>query len=240
MSQTSWMQLHIQRWQDKAQLRYYYEQEIFKRINDIIRSGQTNVEIGSGPGFLRNYVSNLICTDIDDGPAINCRADASQLPFKDASVDTFIGIDVLHHFDNPKGFFQSAAKSLKTGGKIILVEPWAGAFGYLFYRFIHHEDCQRLQTPFGPAFAEGKSAMDGNAMISRQCLIESETKLSKYGLQTDTKVYFGFLSYLLTGGFQSWAAPLFIIRSLIAIEHLMPQTLMKLFGVRMMVVLQKI
>ncbi|MDB2324474.1 methyltransferase domain-containing protein [Alphaproteobacteria bacterium] len=240
MSQIDWIELHIQRWQSKTQLRYYYEQEIFSRIKSVIGGGQTIVEVGSGPGFLQEHIPNIIFTDIDIGPTVNCCADASQLPFKDASIDSYIGVDVLHHFNHPGQFFNSAVKSLKPNGKIVLIEPWAGPCGYLFYRFLHHEDCQKLQQPFGPAFTDGKSTMDGNAMISRQCLIDEEAELSNYGLKITTKVFFGSLSYLLTGGFQKWSAPLWLIRSLLAIERVLPRSLMQLIGIRMMVVLQKI
>ena len=81
--------------------------------------------------------------------------------------------------------------------------------------------------------------MDGNAMISRQCLIDEEVKLSNYGLKITTKVFFGSLSYLLTGGFQKWSAPLWLIQSLLAVERILPKSLMQLIGIRMMVVLQK-
>jgi len=84
MSQIDWMELHIQRWQSKTQLRYYYEQEIFSSIKSVIGVGQTIVEVGSGPGSLQKHIPNIIFTDIDIGPTVNCCADASQLPFKDA------------------------------------------------------------------------------------------------------------------------------------------------------------
>jgi SAM-dependent methyltransferase len=171
---------------------------------------------------------------------LNCCADASQLPFADCSVDLYVGIDVLHHFSYPGHFFLSASKSLKHGGKIILIEPWAGPLGYLFYRFVHHEDCQKRTHPFGPAFPEGKSPMDGNAMISRQCLVDQKAELANYGLNVVKNEFFGSLSYLLTGGFQAWAAPLWLIRLLLALENFLPNKIKKLVGFRIMVVLEKV
>ncbi len=240
MHETSWMALHIQRWQSKPQLRYYYEQEIFSRINDFIKAKQTIIEIGSGPGFFKKYLPSVLCLDIEAGPTVNCCADANQLPFANDSIDAFIGVDVLHHFNCPSGFFSSAVKSLKSGGKIVLIEPWAGPIGYFFYRFLHHEDCHRLPKPFGPNFTNRKSAMDGNAMISRQCLIESDMELSTYGLKVVVKSFFGSLSYLMTGGFQPWGAPLWIVRFLVKFESVLPTSLMRIIGIRMVIVLQKI
>ena len=97
-----------------------------------------------------------------------------------------------------------------------------------------------METPFGPAFNGDKSPMDGNAMIARQCLVESETQLRSYGFETTHRSFFGCLSYLLTGGFQPWSAPKQIIKVLLKIEKLLPQPLMRIIGVRMMIVLKKI
>ena len=240
MDQPSWISTHIQRWGQKPQLRYFYKQEIFRRIIAFSDPTGVLVEIGSGPGLLKSAIPNLICTDIETGPRVDCLVDAAQLPFKNNSVDAFIGVDVLHHFDQTGNFFEMASRCLKPGGQIIFAEPWAGYFGYLFYRFVHHEDCIRVKTPFGPAFTGNKSPMDGNAMIARQCLIECEKQLLSYGFKTKHRSFFGCFSYLLTGGFQSWSAPLQLITLLIKIERLLPQTIMRIIGVRMMIVLEKI
>ena len=240
MDQPSWISTHIQRWEEKPQLRYFYEQEIFRRILAFSDPTGISIEIGSGPGFLKSAMPSLICTDIENGPTVHCLIDATQLPFKNNSVDAFIGVDVLYHFDQPGSFFKMASRSLKPGGRIIFVEPWAGSFGYIFYRFVHHEDCVRVDKPFGTTFTGGKSPMDGNAMIARQCLVESETQLQSYGFKTMHGSFFGCFSYLLTGGFQPWSVPKQVITLLLKIEKLIPQPLMRIIGVRMMVVLEKI
>ena len=240
MDQPSWISTHIQRWQKKPQLRYFYKQEIFRRILDFSDPKGVSIEIGSGPGFLKSVMPALICTDIEKGPRVDCFVDATRMPFKNNSVDEFIGVDVIHHFDQPGSFFKLALRSLKPGGRIIFVEPWAGSFGYLFYRFVHHEDCRRVETPFGPAFTDDKSPMDGNAMIARQCLVESKRQLQSYGFKTVHRSFFGCFSYLLTGGFQPWSAPKWLIKLMMKMEKLLPQSVMRIIGVRMVIVLEKI
>ena len=240
MDQPNWISTHIKRWQQKPQLRYFYKQEIFKRILAFSDPESLSIEIGGGPGFLKSAMPTLICTDIENGPTVDCLVDATQLPFKNNSINEFIGVDVLHHFDQPGSFFKMASRTLKPGGRIIFVEPWAGTFGYLFYRFVHHEDCVRVETPFGPAFTDNKSPMDGNAMIARQCLVESKRQLKSYGFKTVHRSFFGCLSYLLTGGFQAWSAPERVINFMLKLEKLLPQPLMRIIGVRMVIVLEKI
>ena len=116
MDEPSWISTHIQLWGQKPQLRYFYEQEIFRRIVAFSIHKGVSIEIGSGPGFLKSTIPNLICTDIENGPTVDCLVDATQLPFKNNSVDTLIGVDVLHHFDQPGSFFEMASRSLKPGG----------------------------------------------------------------------------------------------------------------------------
>ena len=59
---------------------------------------------------------SLICTDIENGPMVDCFVDATQLPFRDNSVDEFIGVDVLHHFDQPGSFLKWHRVALNQGG----------------------------------------------------------------------------------------------------------------------------
>ena len=240
MDQPNWISTHIQRWEQKPQLRYFYEQEIYRRISAFANPAGVSIEVGSGPGFLRSAMPSLICTDIENGPKVDCLVEAARLPFKNNSVNAFIGVDVFHHFDQPGSFLKVASLCLKPGGLIIFAEPWAGFFGYLFYRFVHHEDCKRVEMPFGPAFNCGKLPMDGNAMIARQCLVESETQLKSYGFKTVHQSFFGCFSYLLTGGFQPWSAPKWLIKLMLKMEKLLPQPLMRIIGVRMVIVLEKI
>ena len=239
MKQPSWILSHIQRWEEKPQLRYFYEVEIFERILTLVNQTDVVVEIGSGPGFLKPFIPNLISTDVEKGARVSCVADASNLPFKKNSGDAYICVDVLHHFYQPGKFFDSVSYSLKTGGKIIFVEPWAGAMGYIFYRFFHHEDCKRVKQPFGPTFTFGKSPMDGNAMIVRQCLFESESELIKHGLKIRNMQFFGSLSYLLTGGFKKWGAPIYFVKALLAVERILPKFILRIIALRISIVLEK-
>ena len=115
------MELHIQRRQSKTQLRFYYEEEIFSRINSVIGVGQTIGKVGSGPGFLQKHIPNILFTDVDIGPTVNCCADEIQLPFTDASIDNYIGVDLLHHLSRMGLFANLAVKSLKPDGRVVLI-----------------------------------------------------------------------------------------------------------------------
>ena len=240
METTNWMIFHRNRWKKKVTLRRYYRREIFSRIKSLLPKTGTVVEVGCGPGFLKEAIPRLICTDVDKSPSADCIADASALPFADRSISAYVGVDVLHHFSSPRAFFDCAYRSLEPSGKLILVEPWAGTLGYYLYRFVHHEECKRVSEPFELEFQESKDAMDGNAMISRQCLVESIEQLKEFGFETRSTKFFGSLSYLLTGGFSRCGLPWLVIAGLIKVEEYLPQCIMRHISFRFVSVIQKI
>ena len=57
-----------------------------------------------------------------DGPSFAV-ADGTALPFQDASFQSVFIRDVLHHVENPKAVLDEAARILRPGGQLLLIEP---------------------------------------------------------------------------------------------------------------------
>ncbi len=100
---------------------------------------KTLVELGSGGGFLKEIMPDVITSDILQLPTVDKVFSALAMPFGDASVDAFFMIDVLHHIPDVELFFNEALRCLKSGGKIIMIEPAATPFGRFIYKNFHHE-----------------------------------------------------------------------------------------------------
>lgn len=101
------------------------------------------VELGSGGGFLKNYIPGLVTSELLAIPTVDIQFDGHSMPFKVASVRALVMLDVFHHIPRPTIFLARAAHILKPGGCLIMIEPWVTAWSRLVYRYLHHE-------PFDP------------------------------------------------------------------------------------------
>jgi SAM-dependent methyltransferase len=70
--------------------------------------------------------------------------DARDMPFASGSLKAIAMVDVLHHIPHVRLFFSEAQRSLRSGGVIIMIEPWVSRWSRLIYTHLHHE-------PFEPA-----------------------------------------------------------------------------------------
>jgi SAM-dependent methyltransferase len=138
----------IARWQiirKKVFLRRVYD-EWYGAIAATIPAG-TNpaLELGSGAGFMSDYVDNLITSDILELPGVGLVIDAcASLPFEDASLRGIAMVNSLHHLPDVEAFIAEAVRCLQSGGAISMIEPWNTSWSRFVYMRLHHE-------PFEPS-----------------------------------------------------------------------------------------
>lgn len=97
------------------------------------------IELGSGGGFIKEIIPNAITSEVMKIPAVNMHFSALKMPFKKESIDGILLIDVLHHIPDVEKFFNEADRTLKKGGKIIMIEPANTLWGGFIYKYFHHE-----------------------------------------------------------------------------------------------------
>lgn len=114
------------------------------------------VELGSGGGFIKEVIPNVITSDIIDLPHVDRRFSALDMPFEDGSVDAIFMIDVLHHLPDARAFFAEACRCLKTGGKLVMIEPANTCWSRFIFQNFHHE-------PFDPS---GKWGVESKGPLS--------------------------------------------------------------------------
>jgi SAM-dependent methyltransferase len=97
------------------------------------------LELGSGAGFLKEELSETIASDILPVPHLDLVLDAGSLPFGSGTLRAVVMTNVLHHLPDVHAFFTDAARAIRPGGAVVMIEPWVSAWARLVYRYLHHE-----------------------------------------------------------------------------------------------------
>jgi SAM-dependent methyltransferase len=134
----------------KIYLEWY--QSIFAKISIDI-PGRI-LELGSGGGFLGEIFPEVIKSDIIYLSNIDVIVDAHKLPFRLNSLRAIVMTNVLHHIPQPDTFFRSAARCVRPGGRITMIEPWVTTWSRFVYTKLHHE-------PFDPNVKEWQFPSQG-------------------------------------------------------------------------------
>ena len=132
--------LHAEIIQKKPFLKKLYI-DFYKQFKKSISNSEEKVlvELGSGGGFIKKVISNVITSDILELPNVDKVFSALDMPFEEASVDAFFMFDVLHHIADPRAFFKEALRCLKVGGKVVMIEPANTLWSRFIYKNFHHE-----------------------------------------------------------------------------------------------------
>jgi SAM-dependent methyltransferase len=132
--------------QEKSFLRQIY-QEWYRAIVAALPSGEGAVlELGAGAGFMRDFIPDLITSEVFYCPNIRAVLDGSCLPFVAKSLRAIVMTDVLHHLPQPRLFFAEATRCVRPGGVVAMVEPWVTPWSRFVYTRLHHEPFQP-ETP---------------------------------------------------------------------------------------------
>jgi SAM-dependent methyltransferase len=110
----------------------------FVRISEEVPPGRL-VELGSGGGFIKEYLPSVITSDIFHLPELDAIFSAENIGFHDSTISAFFLFDVFHHLADPRRFFQEAQRCLKPGGRLVMIEPANTFWGRLIRKNFHHE-----------------------------------------------------------------------------------------------------
>jgi SAM-dependent methyltransferase len=127
--------------QKKAFLNQIYR-EWYGRLADSIKPNARFLELGSGAGFFRKFVSSLITSELFSTPDVDRIVDAHQLPFSNDELDGIVMTDVLHHIPDVARFFREATRCVKAGGQVLMIEPWNTPWSKWVYQRLHSEPFQ--------------------------------------------------------------------------------------------------
>ena len=226
-------------WSGKPVLRAIYH-DLYRRLRGACHSGRT-LEIGGGSGNLKESLGEVISTDIQAAPWLDVVADAERLPFADASFDNIVMVDVLHHLPRLHSFLTEAARVLRPGGRIVMIEPAITPVSRLVYGLFHHEPVIMGVDPLADQPLSSDDPWAANQAIPTLLLrdaVRLEGAVPALRLARSERL--SLFTYPLSGGFKRWS----LIRAawvpaLLAIEDALMGVLGPLMAFRLLAVIER-
>jgi len=121
------------------------------------------LELGSGAGFLEQYVSNLVASEVFVCSKIDVVLNGLHLPFETGSLSAIVMADVLHHLPDVRRFFKEASRCIPPGGVVSMIEPWYSRWSHFIFNRLHNE-------PMDPTVEAWEFASDGPLSGANQAL----------------------------------------------------------------------
>lgn len=233
---------HRRVWEKKPVLREVYH-DLYRRMAAACVPGRT-LEIGGGTGNLREWWGGeVISCDIQPFSWLDVVADAHRLPFADASMDNLMLFDVLHHLARPRLFFSEAARVLRPGGRVVMMEPGVTPASWLMTKLAHPEPLDMSENPLIEGdVPPGRDPWDANIAIPTLLFVRNPQHFSKIfpELPILSAERLSLFAYPLSGGFRSWSLlPAWAVRPLLRAEAVLMPVLGPLMAFRLMVVLAR-
>jgi SAM-dependent methyltransferase len=231
-------------WEGKLSLRLLYA-DYYRRLLEACPGGAI-LDIGGGTAHVKSVRKDVTCIDILPFPGVDVVADAHRLPFSDRHFGGIVMLDVLHHLTRPVDFLREAARVLRPGGVLAMIEPGMSRVAYPFYKHLHQEPADMSIDPFVPALEPGpRDPFDSNQAIPTLLFDRPENldKLRRFvpELVLRRVDWLGLFAFPLSGGFKRWCfMPASALERVVAFEDALPARARRFFGFRIFVVMEHV
>lgn len=191
----------------KSFLRTIYE-GIYARFAEEARrcpAGGRIVEIGSGAGFLKELIPEVLTTDVLPYAGVDQVVDAARLPFPDESLRAICMLNVFHHLPDVSRFLLEAQRCLAPGGRLLLADQHPGLIGAPIFKYFHHEPFDMDAVDWSFASTGPLSGANGALawIVFRRDLSKMQALTPKLKLERYAPIL--PLSYWLAGGLKPWS-----------------------------------
>jgi Methyltransferase domain len=207
-------------------LLFWYRELYRDQFRDLPNpQGLSILEVGSGTSPLKQFLSNVITSDVLDLDYLDLVFDCHEIDkldaIKDNSIDVFTLTNVLHHLKNPIAFLNRAASKLKSGGRVIATEPFFSMLSTPIFKYLHHEPVDfRISEP--ELEVQGPLA-SANIALPWLIFFRQREWLQRLNENFDVATLsvrpFSALSYMVTGGISHrLPIPHFLYRTLFSTD----------------------
>ena len=114
----------------------------FSWMNNFIKDEDIGIEVGSGAGFIKDFIKNknLKLTDLGNDKHLDFKnIDAQNTGFANESFDYVIASNMIHHIPFPVKFFKEMNRILKKRGRLIIFESYCSIVFQLITIIMKHE-----------------------------------------------------------------------------------------------------
>jgi hypothetical protein len=208
-------------------LLFWYRELYRDQFRDLPNASALSIlEVGSGTSPLKQFLPNIITSDVLDLDYLDLVFDCHEInklnAIKDNSIDVITLTNVLHHLKTPIAFLNRAASKLKSGGKVIATEPFFSVLSTPIFKYLHHEpvdfrvsepELEKVQGPLTSA----NVALPWLIFFRRREWLERLNE--NFDVATVSTRPFSALSYMATGGIsRRLPIPHFVYRRLFLVD----------------------
>lgn len=113
----------------------------YQLLGDVIARAPPGpvVEIGSGPALSKEFLPQVITSDVVALPEIDLVFPGERMPLESESISVFFLHGVFHHIPDVVAFLREAERCLIPGGRVFMIEPHNTPWRRFMVRHFHHE-----------------------------------------------------------------------------------------------------
>jgi SAM-dependent methyltransferase len=205
------------------------------------------LEVGSGTSPLKQFLPNVVTSDVLDLDYLDLVFDCHEIDkfdaIRDESLDVITLTNVLHHLKSPIAFLNRAANKLKPGGQVIATEPFFSLVSTPIFKYLHYEPVDfeisepELKNVRGP-LASANIALPWLIFFRRRDWADNLS--DNYDVANCSVRLFSALSYMASGGIShKLPVPTWLYRALFPMDLFLSRRFPRLFASFFTIVLSR-
>ena len=164
--------------QERVFVRRIYEEWYAAVVKSLPNISGTVLELGSGAGFLRNMIPDLVTSELSVQDGVRLVLDGQSMPIAAGALRAVVMTNVLHHLPEVRRFVRESARCVRTGGRLVMIEPWVSPWSAFVYRRLHHEpfvpDARTWEFPRGGPLSAANIALPWMLFVRDRARFEQE------------------------------------------------------------------